>query len=196
AVVTAHEDAAGGGRLVSYIVAQPGQTASADELRAYLRARLPEYMVPSAFLLLEQLPLTPSGKIDRRALPAPEAFAAGAGAPSRDPETETEKEVAAIWREVLGVERVGADDNFFELGGHSLLVMQVLARVRAAFGIELELPAFFTSPTVKGVAEAVEAAMLAGAGEANLREVLDLLSAFGDEEARGRAGLGKESDEV
>jgi amino acid adenylation domain-containing protein len=199
AVVTAREDATGGGRLVAYIVTESegaGHAPSADELRVYASERLPEYMTPSAFVMLERLPLTPSGKIDRRSLPEPEAFGAGRSdaAPYQPPETETEKEVAGIWSEVLGVEQVGVNDNFFELGGHSLMVMQVLARMRASFGVELELPVFFAAPTVRGVAEAIETAMLAQAGDVNLGEMLDLLGPLGGDDEALKA-LGTEGDE-
>jgi surfactin family lipopeptide synthetase C len=201
AVVTVREDATGGGRLVAYIVTESesegaGRAPSADELRVYASERLPEYMTPSAFVMLERLPLTPSGKVDRRSLPEPEAFGAGRGdaAPYQPPETETEKEVAGIWSEVLGVEQVGVNDNFFDLGGHSLMVMQVLARMRASFGVELELPVFFGAPTVRGVAEAIETAMLAQAGEVNLGEMLDLLGPLGGDDEALKA-LGKEGDE-
>ncbi|HEX6292026.1 MAG TPA: amino acid adenylation domain-containing protein [Herpetosiphonaceae bacterium] len=128
-----------------------------SELRAYLKEHLPEYMIPSAFVFLEALPKTPSGKIDRRALPAPERQAeltAGYVAPR----TETELILAGLWAEVLGVERVSAHDNFFELGGHSLLATQIASRVRDAFQVELPLRTLFASPTVGSLAEWIDQA--------------------------------------
>ncbi|HEX7240375.1 MAG TPA: amino acid adenylation domain-containing protein, partial [Longimicrobiaceae bacterium] len=151
AAVVAREDAPGERRLVAYVVGE----ASAAELRARLKGRLPEYMVPSAFVALEALPLTPGGKVDRRALPAPErtgevdAYVA--------PRTPTEEILAGIYAEVLGVERVGATDDFFALAGHSLLAMRLVSRVREALGTELPLRAVFEAPTVAGLAERVEA---------------------------------------
>ncbi len=133
------------------------------ELRAHLRAILPEFMVPQAFVTLAALPLTPNGKVDRQALPAP-----GGARPQLEvdfvaPRTPTEELLAGIWEAVLGVEEVGIHDNFFELGGHSLLATQVISRVREAFGVEVALRTLFgASTTVGGLAEAVEVALLAG----------------------------------
>ncbi|HEX7240319.1 MAG TPA: condensation domain-containing protein, partial [Longimicrobiaceae bacterium] len=115
-------------------------------LRAGVRERLPEYMLPSAFVVLESFPVTPNGKVDRQALPAPDV-AVSEGA-YQAPRTPSEERMAAIWAEVLGVERVGVEDNFFDLGGHSLLATQVASRVREAFGVELPLRAVFEAPTV------------------------------------------------
>jgi len=111
---------------------------------------LPAYMVPSAFVFLEALPLTSSGKVDRNALPAPERCGPDE-ASYVAPRTATEKVLAGIWAEVLGLERVGMNDNFFELGGHSLLATKVTARVRYALDVDLPLRSFFESPTVKGM---------------------------------------------
>ncbi len=183
AVVAAREDEPGRTRLVGYVVTI-GQAPSVAELRAHLKGELPEHMVPAAFVVLDALPRTGSGKIDRRALPAPEA----AGAPADAyvaPRTETERRLAEIWAAVLRVERVGASDDFFELGGHSLLAMRLASRVRQAFGIELPLRAVFERPTVGGLAallpaETVPAADAIGAAapalEDQLLEGLDALS--------------------
>src|SRR5262249_41928899 len=134
-----------------------------SDLRRFLRERLPEYMVPSAFVLLEALPLTPNGKVDRRALPVPDP-GAGAGGPRVAPRTPLGEVVATAWAEVLGLEQVGVHDTFFELGGHSLLATQLLARLREAFQVELPLRALFENSTVAALAEKVEAALQAGAG--------------------------------
>ncbi|HSP79762.1 MAG TPA: condensation domain-containing protein, partial [Myxococcaceae bacterium] len=158
AVVLAREDVPGDKRLVAYVVPDKGQSPDSGQLRAALLAKLPEHMVPSAFVVLEALPLTPNGKVDRKALPAPDGSAL-ALQPSRPPETETEKKLAAIWAEVLRVEQVGAEDDFFALGGHSLLATQVLSRVRATFGVELPLRALFEAPTVAGLASRFPAAV-------------------------------------
>ncbi|HEX7239753.1 MAG TPA: amino acid adenylation domain-containing protein, partial [Longimicrobiaceae bacterium] len=150
AVVAAREDGPGERRLVAYVVGEG--TAG---LRAFLRERLPEPMVPSAFVLLDALPLTPTGKTDVRALPAPGAAEAEEHTAPRTP---TEEVLAAIWEDVLGVARVGATDGFFDLGGHSLLATRVVARVRAAFGVELPLRAVFEAPALAALAERVDAA--------------------------------------
>ncbi|HEV7516553.1 MAG TPA: beta-ketoacyl synthase N-terminal-like domain-containing protein, partial [Thermoanaerobaculia bacterium] len=132
AVVLARENRTGSGdvRLVAYLVPE-GPAPEIAELRAWLRARLPEPMVPAAFVALDAWPLTPNGKIDRRALPAPESGAAEPRAGGRPPRPGLEGTIAAIWREVLGRERVGVEDNFFDLGGHSLLLARVHARLKA-----------------------------------------------------------------
>jgi amino acid adenylation domain-containing protein len=127
------------------------------QLRAYLADEMPEYMVPSAFMLLEALPITPNGKIDRRALPAPDQTRPEIGDAYEVPRTEVEETLARIWGDVLRVDQVGVDDSFFELGGHSLLATQVMSRVRAAFDLDLPLRCLFETPTVGGLALAVEA---------------------------------------
>jgi hypothetical protein len=142
-------------QLAAYVVPAEGQAPAAGELREFARQHLPEYMVPALVMPLEQLPLTPSGKVDRRALPAPEAPADGAS--YVPPGTAMEQVVAAVWAEVLRCDRVGIHDNFFELGGHSLLATQALARLRSAVGVEVSIPVFFKAPTVAGLADWIEA---------------------------------------
>src|SRR4029077_10649835 len=107
----------------------------APALRSYLQAKLPEYMVPSAFVMLERLPLTPNGKVDRRALPAPDAARPALGEQYVVPRTAVERQLAEIWGSVLGLDGVGLHDNFFELGGHSLLATQVVSRIRSVFTV-------------------------------------------------------------
>jgi amino acid adenylation domain-containing protein len=153
AVALAREDAPGERRLVAYVVPE-GAAPDADALRAHLRERLPAYMVPAAFVVLEALPLTPSGKLDRRALPAPD-FAAGERYAA--PATPTEEVLAGIWAEILRADRVGVRETFFELGGHSLLAIRVVSRVRDALGVELPLRALFEAPTVAELSARVEA---------------------------------------
>jgi len=121
------------------------------ELRKFLKPKLPDYMLPSAFVFLEALPLTPNGKVDHNALPVPD-FTAEPGKPFVLARTPMEAQVANLWREVLGVERVGVQDNFFELGGHSLMATQVISRVRSAFEVEIPLRDLFDHPTVAALA--------------------------------------------
>src|SRR5229473_2686472 len=163
AAVVAREEE-GQKRLVAYVVWEEGDgKPSVGELRKVLQGRLPEYMVPSAFVFLERLPLTANGKLDRRALPAP-----GGERPEQEreyvgPRTAVEEILCGIWAKVLKLERVGVEDNFFELGGHSLLATQAVSQIRQVFNVELELRRLFESPTVAGLAVAVEEAL--GRGE-------------------------------
>jgi acyl carrier protein len=141
-------------RLAAYVV--PHGEVSWRELREHLRARLPEYMVPAAVVLLNEMPLTSSGKLDRRALPAPEEVE-GVGESYAAPRTAIEELLCGIWSDVLGLDQVGVESNFFDLGGHSLLATQVVSRVREAFGVELAVRSMFETPTVAGLAEQIEA---------------------------------------
>jgi amino acid adenylation domain-containing protein len=157
AVAVVREEASGEKRLVAYVVAaQGGPAPDAGELRDHLRERLPEYMVPQSFVALDALPLTPNGKLDRRALPAPQQSERGAGYVA--PRTPVEEKLAAAWRELLGIERVGVNDNFFDLGGHSLLLTQLASRIRSGFGVELPLRSLFEATTVAELSALVERA--------------------------------------
>ncbi len=161
AVVHALESSSGQKQLVAYIVPKdPASRSSAfvGDLRAHVKSTLPDYMVPSAFMLLDALPRLPNGKVDWRALPAPDASRPEMELAYVAPRTPAEELLAGIWAQVLGVARVGVHDNFFDLGGHSLLATQVVSRVREAFGIELPLRALFEAGTVAQFAERVEAA--------------------------------------
>jgi acyl-coenzyme A synthetase/AMP-(fatty) acid ligase/acyl carrier protein len=155
AVVVAREDARGAMSLVGYVVAREGQTARGGELAARLRAELPEYMVPQAVVVLARLPLTANGKLDRSALPQPEALA---GESYQPPQTPTQQLVAEIWAEVLKLPRISRDDDFFLLGGHSLIATQVIARIRERFGVEIALRSLFEQPTLSRFATAVDGA--------------------------------------
>jgi len=157
AAVVARDDGNGRTRLVGYVVARPGSAADAGELRRWLRARLPPYMVPSALVPLDALPLSAHGKVDRRALPAPAALEPAAE-PDGTGAGDLGGALAEIWREVLGTPRVDAGDDFFDLGGHSLLGMQVLSRVRQRWGVELPVRALFDAPTLAGLAARIDAA--------------------------------------
>ncbi|HVS52165.1 MAG TPA: amino acid adenylation domain-containing protein [Opitutaceae bacterium] len=158
-VVLVRADAAGNNRLLGYVVPQAGAMPEGRELREQLQARLPEHLVPSAIMVLEQWPLTDNGKLDRAALPEPEGAVDDANFTA--PRTTTEEILVEIWRDVLALERVGVHDNFFELGGHSLLASQAIARVHDRFGAELTLQQFFQTPTVAGLAPAIEEALIA-----------------------------------
>ncbi|HJX28874.1 MAG TPA: amino acid adenylation domain-containing protein, partial [Thermoanaerobaculia bacterium] len=162
AIVLAREDRADRGgsdrRLVAYVVGD----VAADALRQGLRERLPEHMVPAAFVFLSALPLGPNGKVDRKALPAPEWQSAGESYVA--PRTPVEDVLAGIWAELLGLQRVGVTDNFFNLGGHSLLATQVISRLRGAFGVEVPLRDLFEAPVLADLATRVEMALRAGAG--------------------------------
>ena len=133
---------------------------STRELRNFLKEQLPDAMIPSTFIMMESLPRTLSGKLDKRALPPPELMRLESSASYAAPRTPTEEILAGIWAEVLGLERVGLQENFFELGGHSLRVTQVLSRVRAVFGVGISLHSIFETPTVVGLAEKIDIAMM------------------------------------
>ena len=159
AAVLAVEATPGDLRLAAYLVAAPDTPAPAlrADVLAHLEARLPEFMVPASLVVLDRLPLTRNGKIDRRALPAPE-WEVRAAAGGAEPRTETERAIAEIWSEVLGIEHVAPEDGFFQLGGHSLLAARVVTRVRKQFAIELSVRALFEEPTLGGFAARVDVA--------------------------------------
>ncbi|MEG4028416.1 MULTISPECIES: amino acid adenylation domain-containing protein [unclassified Microcoleus] len=157
AVILAHEEDSGSKRLVAYLVLNSapsiGNSALIKNLRSFLREQLPDYMVPASFMFLESMPLTPNGKVDFKALPAPETNRSNADFIA--PQTLEEQVLADIWAEVLGLKQVGINDNFFELGGHSLLATQLIAKVRDRFQVELSLRCLFQSPTVASLAVAI-----------------------------------------
>jgi aryl carrier-like protein len=149
-------------RLVGYVVAESGREVEEEALREHVRSRLPEYMVPGAVMVLEELPLTENGKVDRRRLPEEEE-GERRGREYEEAETELEREVAEMWGELLGVERVGAGEDFFELGGHSLLATQVASRVRERWGVEVALRELFERPTVRDLCHLIERMKESGA---------------------------------
>jgi hypothetical protein len=151
--VIVRDDEAGVQQLVAYIIPQSSHGVGARELREHLAGQLPAYMVPAAFVTLDAFPLTPNGKIDHRALPAP-------GSVQREtifvePRTAIEEVLSGIWAQVLGVTRVGVSDNFFQLGGHSLLATQVVSRVRKLLRTDLPLYALFEKPTIAELSQAI-----------------------------------------
>ena len=158
------EAPAGDQRLVAYALADGDEPPTMSELRRFLQVRLPNYMVPAAFMLLTEMPLLANGKINRRALPAPDWAQRDAENAYVAPTTPAQKHLATIWLQVLGIDQISIHDNFFDLGGHSLLATQLVSRIRTAFDIELPLRCIFETPTVAGLAEQVEIAQRAESG--------------------------------
>jgi amino acid adenylation domain-containing protein len=175
AVVVAREEEPGDKRLVAYVVGEEGVEPSVGDIQKYLREKLPGYMVPGAYVVLEEMPLTETGKVDRRALPA----AHGMGAVSDEryvaPRTPLEELVGAIWCDVLNLHRVGIHDNFFAIGGHSLRATQVVSRIREMLDVEIPLRALFESPTVSGLTIAIVQGLAARADAGLLDVMLDEL---------------------
>ncbi|PYP88079.1 MAG: non-ribosomal peptide synthetase [Blastocatellia bacterium AA13] len=159
AVVAVRENADGSKALVGYLVPTSEQAPTSGEIRTFLKERLPDYMVPARFVTLDQVPLTPNGKVDRKALPSPEEFGVDDESEYVAPRTPVQQLLASFWSEMLQVARVGVNDNFFDLGGHSLLATRLASRVRAAFHVDVPLRVVFETPTVAGLAAAIETAM-------------------------------------
>jgi acyl carrier protein len=151
-IVVVREDVPGDRRLAAYVVPAQAPAPALAELRGFLKAHLPDYMVPSAFVPLEALPLTPNGKVDRRALPAPEGLRPELEAAYVAPRTEVERTIATVWQEVLRLEKVGLHDNFFDLGGHSLLLVQVYSKLQGVFSNALSIIDMFKYSTVEALA--------------------------------------------
>ncbi|MFL6286495.1 MAG: amino acid adenylation domain-containing protein, partial [Pyrinomonadaceae bacterium] len=188
AVVLVREDAHTQARLAAYVVAEPGRKISEEELRGYLKERLPDYMVPSAFVTLDELPLTPNGKVDRKALPEPEWTGSDAAGGYVEPRNPLEEVLADIWAEVLDLEQVGAHDNFFEIGGHSLLAMMVASRVLEVLQVEMPLRLMFEEPTVAGLAAALASDPEVGEKALRAAALLAQLSGLSEEEMDSMLG--------
>ena len=161
-IVLAREDKPGDKRLVAYIVLDNSADLDTSEIKNFVRKELPEYMTPSAVVVLEKLPLTPNGKINRKALPAPEFSREELSAEFIAPRNPVEEKLTAIVGELLNIEKVGVLDNFFELGGHSLLATQFMSRIRESFEVELALMTLFEKPTIEQLAVAVQEAQAKG----------------------------------
>jgi amino acid adenylation domain-containing protein len=159
-VVVGRDDAGSDKRLAAYVVAplQSGETA--NELRMFLKSKLPDFMIPSLFTFMETLPLTPNGKVDRKALPMPDFAQERSAHRYVGPRTAVETRLAEIWTEVIKTSPIGVHDNFFDIGGHSLLAMQVISRTRAAFDIEIPVRQLFDSPTIGEMAQEIEKSSL------------------------------------
>ena len=152
-VVAVYEPVPGDKRLVAYLVSRGASAPTPSELRDFLKLKLPEFMVPSAFVFLDALPLTPNGKLDRKALPAPNQIRSVFDQAYVPPRSPIEEMLEAIWREILNIEQIGIHDNFFELGGHSLLAVQLIVRINKQLQIEFPLHLLFEEPTVAGLSE-------------------------------------------
>ena len=195
-VAVMREDSAAEKRLVVYLVPVHSEvTPGVEELRSYAKEKLPDYMIPAAFVWLEKLPLTAHGKVDRKQLPAPEQGRPESVAKYVAPATQTEEILAEMWAEVLEVERVGVNDNFFELGGHSLLATRIIARVNQAFQVELPMHRLLEMPTIAGLAIAiVENQATSSGNHEEAARVLAELAQLSDEEAE--AMLADPSEQV
>ena len=155
AVVIARDEAEGDKRLVAYLVGGEEPVPSTSDLRRYLQQRLPDYMVPSAFITLDSLPLTANGKLNLRELPSPEPMRPELSVNYRTPRTPIEKLLCDLWVELLDVERVGIDDNFFDLGGHSILGTVMISSVRKQINVDLPVRTIFELPTVAELASLI-----------------------------------------
>jgi acyl carrier protein len=181
AVVLAREDQPGDQRLVAYLVADAGARLEPAALRAELAVGLAEYMLPSAYVTLDRLPLNQNGKLDRRALPAP-AQSALATREYAEPLGLVEQAMAGIWQDLLGVERVGRHDHFFELGGHSLLAVQLLTRVSGLFEVELALKDLFKYPVLEQLADIVTGLQLAQYADEDMKDQGEDLASMSEQE--------------
>jgi amino acid adenylation domain-containing protein len=193
-IVMVREDRPGDKRLVAYVVARQEPAPSVGELRSLVKEKLPEYMVPAAFVFLEALPLTPNRKVDRKRLPKPDYARPVLEAAFVAPRTPTEEKLAEIWSQLLGVAQVGIYDNFFELGGHSLLATQLVSRVREAFEMELPLISLFEVPVIAELAERISQGQAQEGdgsrierlrrGEGSIEELVAELSQLSDDEVQ------------
>ena len=184
------EDTPGTKQLVAYVVVN-GPGPGLKELREHLKKQVPDYMLPSAFVFMDRFPLTNNGKIDRKALPAPEQERPDLGAIFVAPRTPVEEMLAVIWAEVLRLERVGVQDNFFELGGDSLSAVQVVSRVNQSTNVGLALSMLFEHPTVEGLADAIAERQISGADPGELASLLAELDKLSEAEALEQLSLGR-----
>src|SRR3990172_6913022 len=181
--VASREVQSGDRRLVAYFVPTGQPAAGVREVRNFLKDRLPDYMIPSAFVMLRALPLTPNGKVDRLALPEPGKSRPELETPFVAPKTPVEEELARIWAEVLSLDQVGIHDNFFDLGGHSLAATRVVSQVIKKFQLEIPLQSLFQSPTVATMAAVIAKHQGKNLGDEELASILTELETLSDEEA-------------
>ena len=175
-------DESGEKRIAAYLVTS--KLPATEELRAFLLQKLPEYMVPSAFIRLDALPLTLNGKLDVRALPSPAAAQAKVEREFKEPATPEEEKMAAIWKEVLRIERVSTTDSFFDLGGHSLLATQIISRIRNTFRVQLPLPSFLETPTIAEVAAKIRHCPRLESEEEEMARLLAEIEGLSEQEAQ------------
>lgn len=188
AVVVARESPSGEQGLVAYVVPSSPYAPTVTDMRRSLAKTLPDYMIPTAFIMLEAFPRTATGKVDRRALPVPDNSRPVLNTTYVAPRTPVEKDLTQIWAEVLSLDQVGIHDNFYELGGHSLLATQVISRVINTFKVELPIKSLFESPTVADMAAVIVENMARNAGDEELALMLAELESLSDEEAQERLG--------
>jgi acyl carrier protein len=183
AVVVARADESGA-RLVAYVVRSGEESVSSAELRRYVGERLPEYMVPAVIVELEELPLLPNGKLNRRALPATDGAALGVRQSYAPPRTPVERQLVEMWQELLGVETVGIDDHFFELGGHSLMLTQLASRIRKEFQVNIPLRVLFDAPTITAMADAILTRQVDQVDKRKVDEMLQRLKKLSPEQMK------------
>ncbi|MFC1712056.1 phosphopantetheine-binding protein, partial [Candidatus Poribacteria bacterium] len=184
AVVVAGEDLRGDQRLVAYLVPIEGLKPTAGTLRCTLAESLPDYMIPSAFVMMDSMPLTPSGKINRLALPDPGTARPELGNPFVEPRTAIEGTLADIWSGILGLDEVGIQDNFFDLGGNSLLATQIISRVLNTFQIRVPLRSLFRSPTVADMAVVLAQNMTENLESRDIEQILTKLEKLSEDEIK------------
>jgi acyl carrier protein len=182
-VVVSLEDHPGEQRLVAYLVPVRQTAVTASALRVSLSEKLPDYMIPSSFVVLDAMPLTPTGKVDRSALPAPSRTRPELNTIFVAPRTLFEKELAQVWAEILTLDQVGIHDNFFDLGGHSVAATRVVSRVIRTFQVEVPLQALFAAPTVAEMAAVVTQHQAKKLGEQDLNRILAELESLSEDEA-------------
>jgi amino acid adenylation domain-containing protein len=184
AILVAREDNSESKRLVAYVVPKGGSCPAIREMRDLLKQELPEYMIPSAFVFLDALPLSPNGKIDRHALPDPDRARPDIGVPFVAPKSPLEEELAAIWKEILSLDSIGVDDSFLDLGGDSLVAAQIISRVVSRFQLDLPIKLLFDSPTIAEMAAVIGGANAGKFDEDEVERIVSELESVSEDEAR------------
>jgi acyl carrier protein len=182
-VVVDRKDASNNTQLIAYVVPRPGAAPTSSQIFAFLQEKLPAYMIPAAFVTINELPLTPNGKVDKRALPLPDQSEVDREVNFVAPRTPMEETIAQIWREVLGLAQVGVESNFFDLGGHSLMATRVVSQIRERCGVELPLRLLFESPTIAALAEKLEQPESKETELARIMRLLNEMENLSEEEA-------------